>query len=821
MRSRLVVLTGLVACTALGQTAAVDSSDLSRGTTLLPGSSAWADEATALIYNPAGLSHSGRGNAWYLHERSNTRGLNADSLFVSTSLFDVGLGVGVESLRPVGGEARTRGLIGLSYGSDTVSGGLTFSGWRGGAVDRLMTLDLGLQARPLRWLSLGAQVRNLNEPSRAQTTLGREWLVGLGLRPLGERVSMGVDWVVPESSALGASRLQYTVDATVVRGVRVLGGVSHGFSATQPLFFQVGLGLDLEHFGYAQGISFSEANVNWQFAARVSADARGSVVPSKYLAVVSLSDLSPASGGTVGALLGVAAEDRYLGFLRLLDRAALDPELAGVIVKVEGSGLGLARADEVRAGLAKLRQAGKKVFAYVLGAGDAEYLAISGCDGIYAAPEAMVQLDGLRSSVMFFGGAAKLLGVQVDVARVGSYKNFPDQFTRFDMSAEQRETIEAYLDTSVKTIAARIEAGRKIAPSQWKAITDEGLKPTRRELQLGTLDGVVTPQQFDEVIRQKLPDVRVKPGYRPFDVRSERWGRPTRIAIVPVIGSIGGGKNGNSPLTGPSSGAETFIEAVTQAANDPDVAAIVLRVDSGGGDGLASDLMYRAVLEAKKRKPVVSSMGDLAASGGYYVAMGADEIWASPTTLTGSIGVFYARPAIRDLAEKLGVTEVTIERGKLSGLTDQFNPWTEDERKAAQRWVDDFYDTFVTEAASSRKTSKQAIDAVARGRVWSGEDALAHGLVDHLGGLMEAIASAKKQANVGDDVELEVVQAEQTLLGSLLGATAPSSVLQSKLPQTALPVMLEGLAQKLGPTAWLLEASPRVQARMEWLVDVR
>lgn len=817
---RLFVLTSLVACSALAQTAAVDSTDLSRGTTLLPGSSAWADEATALIYNPAGLTYSGRGNAWYVHERSNTRGLNADSAFVSTSVFDLGIGVGVESLRPVDGPARTRTLFGLSYGTPTISAGFTFSGWRGGPVDRLMTMDVGVQSRPLRWLSLGAQVRNLTTPANAQTTLGREWTLGLGLRPLNERVSIGVDWVVPETTPLAASRLQYTVNATLTQGLRVQGGVSHGFQAAQPLYFQVGVGIDLEHFGYTQGVSFSEANVNWQFAARVSADAYGSIVPARRIAVVSLSDLTGTSGGTLGSLLGVAAEDRYLKFLHFLERAARDPELAGVILKVEGTGLGLARADEVRAGLVALKQAGKKVYAYVLSAGDAEYLAISACDGIYAAPEAMVQLDGLRSSVMFFGGAAKLLGIQVDVARVGSYKNFPDQFTRFDMSAEQRETIDAYLDTSVKTIAARVEAGRKLTPASWKAITDEGLKPTRRELQLGTLDGVVTPQQFDEVIREKLPDARVTHGYRPFDARDDRWGKPTRIAIVPVIGGIGGGKNGSSPLTGQSAGAESFISAITDAANDPDVAAIVVRVDSGGGDGLASDLMYRAVLEAKKRKPVVASMGDVAASGGYYVAMGADEIWASPTTLTGSIGVFYARPSIRELAEKLGVTEVTIERGKLSGLTDQFNPWTDDERKAAQRWVDDFYDTFITEAATSRKTSKQAIDAVARGRVWSGEDARAHGLVDHLGGLMEAIASAKKQANVGDDVELEVVQNEQTLLGSLLGATAPSSLLQTKLPQTALPPMLEGLAQKLGPTAWLLETTPRVQARMEWVVDV-
>ena len=149
-------------------------------------------------------------------------------------------------------------------------------------------------------------------------------------------------------------------------------------------------------------------------------------------------------------------------------------------------------------------------------------------------------------------------------------------------------------------------------------------------------------------------------------------------------------------------GATTFIEALNEAAEDTNVAAIVVRVDSGGGDGLASDLMYRAVLEAKKKKPVIASMGDVAASSGYYVAMGADEIVASPTTLTGSIGAFFAKPAIKKLAEDFGATQISIQRGKLAGITDTFDPCTPDQRKAAQKWIDDFYDSFITEVAASR-----------------------------------------------------------------------------------------------------------------------
>jgi protease-4 len=302
-----------------------------------------------------------------------------------------------------------------------------------------------------------------------------------------------------------------------------------------------------------------------------------------------------------------------------------------------------------------------------------------------------------------------------------------------------------------------------------------------------------------------------------------RWGSRRKIAIVPVLGSITGGRNQSSPIGGAISGADSFLEALREAVADPDVKAIVLRVDSGGGDGLASDLMYRAVLEAKKKKPIVASMGDAAASGGYYVAMGADQIWANPTTLTGSIGVFYAKPAIKNFANKYGVTQESISRGKLAGVADLFEPWTDAQRVAAQRWIDDFYDTFITEVAASRKMKKEDVDAVARGRVWSGRDAKTKGLVDELGGLMDAVRAAKVKAGFDakdDDFQLPIYSAPGSLLGSLLGVAAPT-VMEQPLPQPdPLPAALDPIVRQLGPHGWLF-GPPAVQARLEYGLDIR
>jgi protease-4 len=823
------MLLALLTSSLLAQTAAVGNTDLSRGTNLLPNSVAFTDEATSLAYNPAGLGRVGTFNGWYVHEQANVRRQVNDGFWLATSIGNlVGLGVSFEWLRDTSTTERRKSSFGFSAGPQTFSLGATINWFNGGRANNRATIDLGFQSRPLRWLSLGGLVRNVNqqilEPAftgvvpTPELALAREYSLGIGLRPFKEYVTLGVDWVVNERAPFATSRMQYTLQVKPVKGLRLLGGFSHAFAAGEPLYVHAGVGLDLDNVGYTQGVAYADGRLNWQFAGRFSLDNEPSLLPKKKLAVVSLSDLGGAPGGlTIGSLLGIGSEDRYLRFLRYLDRAARDSELEGIVLKVEGAGVGLARADEVREAIVKLRLAGKKVFAYVLNAGDPEYLMISACDGIYAAPEAMLQIDGLRSSITFLGGTAKRFGVDVEVARVGAYKNFPDQFTRSDMSDEQRETIEAYLDTNQRQIARRIEEGRKIAPAAWQTAVDEGITPPRRALELKQLDGVFTPKQFEEHLQAQLPGVSVARGYRPFDVRDVRWGVEKAIAVIPVLGSISGGKNSSTPLTGDLiAGAESFIEALGTAADDPAIAAIVIRVDSGGGDGLAADLMYRAVLEAKKKKPVIASMGDAAASGGYYVAMGADEIVASPTTLTGSIGVFYVKPTVKRLAEELGANTVSINRGKLAGMTDPMEPWSPEQRKAAQRWIDDFYDTFISEVASSRKMTKEAVDAVARGRVWSGEDAKAKGLVDHLGGLMDAVAIAQLKSGTTSETPISIYQGSVGLLPTLLG----SSVLELELPSQKLPVGLQTLAEQMGRHAWILE-SPRVQARLEYTVEIR
>jgi protease-4 len=405
------------------------------------------------------------------------------------------------------------------------------------------------------------------------------------------------------------------------------------------------------------------------------------------------------------------------------------------------------------------------------------------------------------------------------------------------MSPEQREAIEAYLATDVKVFKAALQQGRKLSTEQVDAIWQEALIPAQRAKQLGLVDEIIDPQKVDEHLDKVLPDMTYDERYNPRGLRNARWGTRKRIAIIPVLGNISGGKSREGPLgSGVIAGAETVVKALDQAKRDPRVAAIVIRVDSSGGDGLASDLMYRAVLDAKESKPVVASMGDVAASGGYYAAMGANEIFASPTTITGSIGVFILKPALQGLAEKLGARQEVLKTAPFADLMDEYTPWTPEAQALAQRWVDAFYDDFITEVGKSRRLGKAQVDAVARGRVWSGEDAKARGLVDRLGGIADAIAAAKQRAGVeGEELELVVYGEAHGLFASpggeegveggvegMVRALDGSGALRGLLPadvRDSLPPGLRELAAQLGVHAELLRA-PGVKAVMPFTLVV-
>jgi protease-4 len=820
MRTALALASWLAATTALAQPAALEHTDLSRGLTLPPTSPALADEATAPLVNPAGLMQIRAAQLFFGHERSVARNDVIDGLYLGNTLFEIlGVGASVEwirnsSLPAVTFPDRRKTTWSLALGSPSFALGAAFSFFgseENSSLDHASGIDLGLLVRPSRGVSFGAVAKNVNAPRLELASFPRSYDLGLGVRPFGDAFTAGLDYLFDDTSGLGGGRLSWLVQGQL-RGVVLGAGVTHGLGAAPGnVGIQLSLTWNSPNFGLTYAAGTATGPLDHVVLARMSTAAYPSFGhTSARVSLIDLTSELTKGGGAPLALLGVSETDAYLRLTRLLGQAERDPDLGGVVVKIEAlPEVGLGRAEELRQSLARLRRAGKKVVALLFNGGDSEYLVATGAERILLVPQSMLLVNGLAANVSFYGGAMQKLGVQWEVARVGAYKNAPDAFTRTEMSREQRQTIDAYLDEDMRHLVSSIAEARKLTPEQVQAAMREGLLTPKRAQALGLIDGVVDPAGLEEALEGLMPGTQFDGRYA-LDARERRsWGRQRKIALIPVVGTIASGKSREDPFGfAEIAGAETVIRALKAAEEDGDVAAIVLRIDSGGGDALASDLMYRAVLGAKKSKPVIASMGDVAASGGYYAAMGANRVFATPMTVTGSIGVFVLKPALGGLAERLGIRQETIKRGELSTLLGIYRPWTEAERTAAQKWVESFYDDFITEVASSRKLDKQRVDELARGRVWSGIAAKERGLVDELGTLQDAIDAARQEAGLPSQEPYElVIMGEPRGLAGALGGSPLAEVLTA--PKTLTPAVRSALDELGMPPSVFFEPGAR------------
>ncbi|NTX64731.1 signal peptide peptidase SppA [Myxococcus sp. CA051A] len=825
---RLLALLLLLPSLALAQTSTIVQAPVpTRGMTLPPTGAALVDEATALSLNPAGLGFVRSGQLFYLHERNLERDSVADGVFLGAQLLGLGLGASMEWIRGRHEPDYRRTSLGLSLGSPTLQLGGSWHGFSSDDddIDALDTFDVGLTARPVRALSLAAVVKDLNAPTEGSLEVKRKYDFGLGLRPLDERFTLGIDWLFSEG-AFRQGQATYTLQAEVIPGLRLGGGVSHGFVSGVPLALQLAATVDTGHIGVTYAAGGGEDGTDHVLGVRLSSESYRSLrPPGGVVTMLDLNDVLASGGSPLLAVLGVSEADPFLRLSRWLDLAAKDERLSGVVLKMEGlPGVDWGKAEELRQAVLRLRASGKRVMAVLLSVDDMGYFVATAAERIYAVPESFLHINGLAAHLQTFGGTMDKLGVKWDVARVGKYKTAPEQLTLSEPSDASREAVGAYLDNEVSWYERAVTESRKVPVEKLRELWAAGLPTPKRAQELGFVDAIIHPAELDGKVREMAPRARFSAAYAPRDEREDRWGKRRRIAVVPVLGTIAGGKSREDPLGfSRIAGAETVVRALESAKSDPSVVAIVLRVDSGGGEVLASYLMYQAVLDAAKVKPVIASMGDMAASGGYYAAMGATEMLALPTTITGSIGVFYIKPALQGLlGEKLGISQETLSRSPMADVFDTWQPWTPEQQTAVQQWVDASYDMFITEVARARKKDKAEVDTIARGRVWSGTDALARGLVDRLGGLHDAVESARKHAGVPQAEELDLVLMGEargffSSMGGEPGVQAALALLPA--PSEPFPAALRQLARDAGVNLELLR--PGMKAMMPFTLTVR
>ncbi|RUL85609.1 signal peptide peptidase SppA [Tautonia sociabilis] len=499
----------------------------------------------------------------------------------------------------------------------------------------------------------------------------------------------------------------------------------------------------------------------------------------------------------------------------VLDRiatAAQDDEVKGLVLRFRDLAVGPGKANELRSAIAAFRTSGKPVVALLEMAANADYWVASAADRVVMPESGSLMLSGLAAEVTFFKGLFDKLGVQPDYLQVGQYKGAAEPYTRTEMSAEFREELTAVLTDELDLLVNAIAEGRGLDPAVARALVDDGPYTANRAVAVGLVDELAYPDQVSHELAEQLgvetvaldkkygePEPEDYSGFAGLmkllqelsgEGKTARESKAPKVAVIYATGVIQPGKSSPGSILGEAVlGSDTIVEQIQRAERDDTVKAIVLRVDSPGGSALASDLIWRAVVEAKK--PVVASMSDTAASGGYYISMGCDAIYAEPGTLTGSIGVVGGKFALGGLLEKVGVTTDTVTVGENGALFSPFSPFNDEQERSVRALMEDTYRQFVSKAADGREMTDEALETLAAGRVYSGRKAEELGLVDALGTLDDAIARAKELAGIAPETQVErlVLPEPKSIFEALseafegTGLRAPGVGIEAALPE--------------------------------------
>ena len=436
-----------------------------------------------------------------------------------------------------------------------------------------------------------------------------------------------------------------------------------------------------------------------------------------------------------------------------INEAKTDDRIKGIYLDVSSLSAGMATIEEVRNALIDFKKSGKFIIAYSEVYSQGAYYLSSIADKIYLNPEGMIDFRGLSSEIMFFKGALEKLDIEAQIIKVGTYKSAVEPFILDKMSEPNKQQVSSFLGSMYDHLLSEISKSRKISKESLFSIADSAkIRAPKDALTYKMVDGL---KYKDEVLDElkKLTKVDKKKDIESVSLEDytaneeiKEESSKNRIAVIYANGEIISGEGDDETI-----GSERISRAIRKARTDDKVKAIVLRINSPGGSALASDVIWRETVLAKKIKPVIVSMGDVAASGGYYIACAADSIFAQPNTITGSIGVFGIIPNMQNFFKnKLGITFDGVKTGKFADLGSISRPLTEGEKMIIQLEVNKVYDTFTKKVADGRKKDQNYINSIGQGRVWSGTEALNIGLVDRLGDINDAITSAAKKAKLKD-----------------------------------------------------------------------
>ena len=718
------VLLVLTAC----QLVAADSPKVS---TPLPSSSvAVSDDALATFLNPAGLGAGQRGfNLYYLRAAETDFGVD-DALLISAAK----AGFGMEFATGKDGVDFNRYTLssGSGIGPSIYWGtGYSWINSDDAAYDKLTSWSLGLMFRR-RYLSTGIVARDFNRPRFRGERLGRTYDFGIAIRPSTSRITLSID--ARKVEKVEGLDFNFAVEVRPFRWVTLRGSVNDDSS------FDIRFGINFRQFGLGMYNRFDE-----------NQEHRNSV------GYISLSQaLHTTRHVRRNAFLDVQMDE----IERTLKVAKLDREIAGALIKIGGGRYGIGRLQEIRDAILDFKASGKKVIGYMTNCSTGNYLLASVCDRVVLHPSGEVRLVGLRSETSFYKGILDKLGIRADLEHIGKYKSASDIFTREEMSNAHREVQNAILDDLYDQLTQSIAERRSWSQDDVKSLIDQGPFTAKQALMHGIVDQLAYRDELKDIAKDlsgkdcRLVKARQYLGIVEYEYD---WEVPLpKIAVITAEGMMMTGESFTDPFTGTRTmGSATIARAIRNVRKDSSVKAVVLRIDSGGGLVVAADTIWRELMRLKDVKPLVVSMGDVAGSGGYYIAAPAEVIVAEPGTITGSIGVISGKYSLKGLYDKIGLHKEIIKRGKHADFYTDYGDYPAEEREIVHAQIQEIYDDFIDKVAEGRGMTREAVDQIGRGRIWTGKQAKEIGLVDELGGLNLALSIARRKAGlVGKEVQL-------------------------------------------------------------------
>ena len=698
-------------------------------------------------------------------------------------------------------------------------------GWQipEGADNNFVTWDVGLGWRPTSWLGFAGIAQNIGAPA-PQLGVEERYGGGLVLRPIGDRLLLGADYLFtgllerqdgtttadPQGLLEGSIRL-VPVKGLTLRGYANQRGVVGG--GLEVFWGASGLGANAQ-----TDLSDNNASPMSLLYATSSPDGERLFGNPRRIAEFSLDEpypYQPASG------LFSRGGESYIGLLDRLHKAAADPGIRGMLIHIESAPFSMAQVEEIRAIIDTARSRGKTVVIYMDQAtGNTAYLLACAADHIFLHPAGELNLVGLSAEMQFLAGTFDLLGIEAQFIKRSEYKSSPERFTQTESSQASREQMNALVDDLFASLRDGIAEGRSRDAEQVAALIDEGPFTGSEALERDLVDALVYPDQLEEELDKLFSDGHSLDDEYGVESNVSGWRARNEIAVVYVDGVIvSGTSSGPGFLSGgQSAGSETIVAQLNQARKDSSVKAVVLRVDSPGGSAFASDEIWRAVERLKEKdKPVIVSMGGTAASGGYYVSAGADAVYANPSTITGSIGVYSGKFSAAGLYDRIGMNVEQYTRGRNAAMYSLSTPLDDSEYAAMDRMVADVYRQFKEKVETGRSLSEEEVEQVARGRVWSGTDALEQGLVDEIGGFHDAVRRARLEADIPDRADVALIEYSPR-------ATEEGYVPRSTI-QAAVTALFPQTEQLVPPEAallqqWMLLSDDPVWAVMPYHLEI-